>query len=63
MQYKAHRVGIDGDDFLDLFVQFGALRAREAEDDVIGGERVAMMEFETAAQLKFIAELIRALAP
>ena len=62
VQNKAHRVRIDRDDLLHLLVQFGALRAPEAEDHVIGGERVAVMEFEALAQLEFVAELVRALA-
>ncbi len=63
MQHEAHRVGIDDLDFLDLLVEFRPLRALEAELYVLGGERVAVMEFQVFAQLEFVREVIRALRP
>src|SRR5207245_1475881 len=63
VQSETHRVRIDRDDLPHLLMQLYTLRAREAEDHVIGGERVAVMEFYAFAQLELITQLVRALGP
>ena len=60
---EPHRVRIDDDDLLDLLLELRPLGALEAEFDVLGGERVAVVEFHSLAQLEFITELVRAFAP
>ena len=54
VQYEPHRMRIDDDDLLDLLLELHALGALEAELHVVGGERVAVMEFDALAQLEFV---------
>ena len=52
-QMKAHDAGIDDLDLLDVILQVlcaGALVALEAELDVLGGQRVAVVEFQVRPQ-------------
>ncbi|MBM3220773.1 MAG: hypothetical protein FJZ38_19220, partial [Candidatus Rokubacteria bacterium] len=51
---------IDDGDVADLLVQeLRALRALEAELDVLRGERVAVVEADALAELELVDELIR----
>ena len=63
VQDKAHRVGIDRDDLLHLLLQLCSLRSLEAEHDILGRERVAVMKLEPLAQLELVGQLIGAFAP
>ena len=66
VQVEAHDARIDDLDLLDVFVQDlrgGAVVALEAELDVLGGQRVAVVEFQVRAQLEFIDQAVLALAP
>src|SRR5262249_14533922 len=63
VQNKAHSIGIDDDHLLDLFMQELALGALEAEFNVLGGEWVAIVEFEPLAKLELVSCLVGAERP
>ena len=63
---KAHDARIDDLYLRDVFVQGlrgGAVIALEAERDVLGRQRIAIVKFEVWAQLEFIDEAVFALGP
>ena len=63
MQDEPHLVRVDDDDLFDLVLQLRSLGALETEHDVLGRERVAVVEFQPFAQGKFIFQLVLALGP
>ena len=63
MQDEPHLVRVDDDDLFDLALQLRSLGALEAEFDVLGRERVAVVEFQPFAQDKFIFQLVFAFGP
>ena len=63
MQHELHLVRVDDHDLLHLFLELRPLRALEAELHVLGGERVAVVEFHALAQGEFVDEPILAHRP
>ena len=61
MQHEPHLVRVDDHDLLHLLVQLRPFRALEAEHHVLGGERVAVVEFHALAQGEFVVALVLAL--
>jgi len=66
LQMEAHHLGIDDFDLADVIFEgrrSGALVALEAELDVLGRHRVAVVERQPRAQLKFVGQPVLALSP
>ena len=64
VQVEAHPVGIDDRHLPDLVVEdLRSLGPVEAEPHVLGGERVAIVEFQSLAELEFIDALVRTHRP
>src|SRR3954447_10315335 len=63
MQHKAGFVWINDHDLLYLLVQLHPLGTLEAEHDVLGRERAAIVKLHALAQVEFVGAMILALRP
>ena len=60
---EAHAVRIDDLHLADFLLQDVEFVAQETKLDVLGGEGIAIMEFQPLTQFKFVHQLVRAHGP